>query len=240
MTSVSLREVTLGYAGKAAVGPLTGVFEVGRATAVVGPNGSGKSTLLKGLAGLIRPLGGEILFDGLTRRDVAYLAQEDSADRAFPVLVEDLIALGLLSRRGLFGGFDAADRRRLEDAIERVGLEGAAGRPIAAISGGQFQRAQFARVMVQDARLILLDEPFTMLDARTAADLEDLVGQWTKEGRVVVMVLHDFDLVRRLCPRTLALAGEVVAWGDTEAVLTSETLDRAQAMAEARIARDAA
>jgi zinc/manganese transport system ATP-binding protein len=240
MTGVFLREATLGYSGALAAGPLTGLFEAGRATAVVGPNGSGKSTLLKGLGGLLSPLAGEIGFDGLGRRDIAYLAQEDGADRSFPILVEDLIAFGFLPRRGLFGGLSAADRLRLAEAIARVGLGGVERKPVAALSGGQFQRAQFARVMAQDARLILLDEPFTMLDARTASDLESLVAEWTRENRVVVAVLHDFDLVRRLCPQTLVLAGTAVAWGPTEAVLTVANLDRAQALAEVRAAQEAA
>jgi len=234
MTGVALREVVLDYGGRLAAGPLTGAFAPGRATAVVGPNGSGKSTLLKAIAGLLTPRAGQVVFDGLDRRDVAYLAQEDGADRTFPITVDDLVALGLLSRRGLFGGIGVADQRRLDAAFARVGLEGLERRPISALSGGQFQRALFARVIAQDARLILLDEPFAMLDARTAEDLERLVEQWTGAGRIVVVVLHDFDLVRRLCPQTLILAGEVVAWGPTEAVLSAANLDRAQAIAEAR------
>jgi zinc/manganese transport system ATP-binding protein len=233
MAGVELRDLTLGYAGNAAVGVLDGVFAAGQATAVVGPNGSGKSTLLRGIAGLLTPMSGAIAMDGLTGREIAYMAQDDGVDRAFPISVVDMVALGFHPRIGLFGGLGDDRRRRLDDAITAAGLDGLQDRPIGALSGGQFQRTLFARVIAQDARLILLDEPFAMLDARTTADLTALVGRWVAEGRTIIMVLHDLELVRRLCAQTLVLAGGVVAWGPTEAVLSADHLARAQAMSMA-------
>ncbi len=114
-----------------------------------------------------------------------------------------------------------------------MGLEGLERRPLGAVSGGQLQRALFARVMVQEAELVLLDEPFTGIDARAAEDLAELMAGWPAQGRTVIAVLHDLDLARRLCPQTLVLAREKVAWGPSDQALTSEPLARARRMAEA-------
>lgn len=232
MTAARLHDVTLGYERHPAVHHLAGEFKVGL-TAVVGPNGSGKSTLLKGVAGVLPPLSGKIELDGLKRSEIAYLPQDPGIDRTFPMSIGDLVALGLMGRRGLFGGMGRDDRHKVEHALAAVGLEGFEGRAIGSISGGQLQRALFARVLVQDARLILLDEPFSAIDARTTADLIDLVRRWPGEGRAVVLVLHDLDVVRRLCPSTLLLAREMVAWGPTPEALNPERLLEARRLSEA-------
>jgi len=229
MASVVLENLTLGYAGRPVARRLNGVFAAGQATAVIGPNGAGKSTLLKALAGLIAPMEGALRVGD--RRDIAYLAQDPGIDRSFPIGLEDLVALGLQGRLGLFRGLGPAERRVLEAAIAAVGLSGLEARPIAALSGGQFQRALFARVMAQNTSLILLDEPFAAQDARTIDHLAEVVRRWTAEGRTLILVLHDLDMARALCAETLVLAGEVVAWGPTPEVLTPETLDRAHALA---------
>jgi zinc/manganese transport system ATP-binding protein len=232
MSAVQLHDVTLGYERHPAVHHLQGAFAAGL-TAVVGPNGSGKSTLLKGIAGVLPPLSGRIDLAGLKPSDIAYLPQDTGIDRAFPMTIADLVALGLMGRRGLFGGITKADRHAIDHAMSAVGLEGFEGRAIGAVSGGQLQRALFARVLVQEARLILLDEPFSAIDARTTADLIDLVQRWPGEGRTVVMVFHDLDLVRRTCPTTLLLAREKVAWGPTEEALGPERLLEARRLSEA-------
>jgi zinc/manganese transport system ATP-binding protein len=147
--------------------------------------------------------------------------------------LEDLVGLGLIRSRGLFGAITPADRHRLEHAFAAVGLTGFERRGVDEVSGGQLQRALFARVLLQDARLILLDEPFTALDARTTSDLIELISRWPSEGRIVVMVLHDLDMVRKLCPQALLLAREAVAWGPTEEALNPENLLRARRLSEA-------
>jgi zinc/manganese transport system ATP-binding protein len=232
MSAVRLHDVTLGYERHPAVHHLKGAFDSGL-TAVVGPNGSGKSTLLKGIAGVLPPLSGAIELDGLKRHEIAYLPQDPGIDRAFPMTIGDLVALGLMGRRGLFGGMSKDDLHKVERALSAVGLEGFEDRAVGSISGGQLQRALFARVLVQDARLILLDEPFSSIDARTTADLIALVQRWPGEGRTVLMVLHDLDVVREVCPATLLLAREAVAWGPTEAALKPERLLEARRLSEA-------
>jgi len=141
--------------------------------------------------------------------------------------------MGLWRSSGLFGGIGRADRTRLEAAIAAVGLAGFEGRPIGSLSGGQMQRTLFARLLLQDARVILLDEPFTAIDTKTSADLFLLVQRWHAEARTVLAVLHDHELVRTGFPQTLLLAREPVAWGPTAEVLTADNLLRARRMCEA-------
>jgi zinc/manganese transport system ATP-binding protein len=232
MVELRLEDLALGYGGRRVIAGLGGAFAPACATAVVGPNGAGKSTLLKGLAGALKPLAGRIALTGARAADVAYLPQDLGVDRGFPITVEDMVALGFTRRLGLFGALREGERRALADAIAATGLSGLEGRPIAELSGGQFQRTLFARAIVQDAVVILLDEPFSAQDPRTAADLARIVRRWVAEGRMVVLVLHDLDVVRALCGQALVLAREAIAWGPTAEVLGSATLARAQSLAE--------
>jgi zinc/manganese transport system ATP-binding protein len=223
--------LTLGYDRRPAVHHLEGAIAPGATLAVCGPNGAGKSTLLKALAGLLPPLGGRIERGGA--REVAYLPQLVEVDRSFPINVRDFVAMGAMRRVGLFGRLDAAERARAAEAIARVGLAEMDDRPIDTLSGGQMQRVLFARLLVQDQRVILLDEPFGAIDEATTEDLLGLIAQWRSEGRTVVAVLHELDLVRRAFPETLLLARELIAWGETRATLCKENLARARAMSEA-------
>jgi zinc/manganese transport system ATP-binding protein len=232
MAAVTLADVTLGYNGHPAVHHLDGAFASGSLTAVIGPNGSGKSTLLKGIVGMLSPLGGRILRD-VPATDIAYLPQSAEIDRSFPASVADIVALGLWRRRGAFAGISRRDYADIEAALAAVGLIGFENRPLDTLSGGQMQRALFARVLLQDARLILLDEPFTAIDERTAVDLVHLVERWHGEGRTLIAVLHDAELVERVFPQTLLLAREPVAWGDTAGVMCADNLARARHMIEA-------
>ncbi len=230
---IRLVNLTLGYDRRPAVHHLQGEIAPGNALAVCGPNGAGKSTLLKALAGLLAPLGGRIERGGASARDVAYLPQLVEVDRSFPINVRDFIAMGAMPRIGLFGRLGNAERERTAAAIERVGLFGMEERPIDTLSGGQMQRVLFARLIVQDQQVILLDEPFGAIDEATSEDLLSLVAQWRAEGRTVVAVLHELDLARRAFPQTLLLAREPIAWGATREALSTENLARARAMSEA-------
>jgi zinc/manganese transport system ATP-binding protein len=233
MTAFALRNVTLGYDGHPAVHHLEGRIAKGSLTAIVGPNGSGKSTLLKGLVGFLDPIDGTIERVGFKPQDIAYLPQAASLDASFPAKVSDLVGLGLWRKRGLFSSFLHDDAHDVHHALEAVGLAGFDNRPLDTLSGGQLQRALFARVMLQDARVILLDEPFTAIDQRTVEDLLSLVQRWHGERRTVVAVLHDYDMVRACFPDSVLLAREAVAWGPTRDTLKQENLARARAMHEA-------
>ena len=231
--AVSIDDLTVAYRHRPAVQHLSGTFARGSLTAVVGPNGAGKSSLLAALVGLVRPAAGRVRHADEARGAFAYLPQSADIDRSFPILVEDVVALGHWSRSGSYRGLDATQRRMTSDALAAVGLAGFARRSIAALSAGQFQRVLFARVLVQDARLILLDEPFNAVDARTTADLLAVIRRWHGESRTVIAVLHDLEQVRAHFPDVLLLAREAVAWGPAAEVLTADNLARARQMAEA-------
>jgi zinc/manganese transport system ATP-binding protein len=234
------RDVTLGYDRHPAVHHLSGEVAAGTLLAVVGPNGAGKSTLFRGLVGILRPLSGTVSLSGLKPRDIAYLPQIAEIDRSFPISVFDFIGTGLWRVTGLFGGIGKGAREKIAHAIAAVGLTGFENRGIGTLSGGQMQRMLFARVLLQDAPLIVLDEPFNAIDARTTDDLLALCKRWHREGRTVIAALHDMDLVRAHFPETLLLAREPVAWGATAEVLTAENLTEARRMCEAFDERAAA
>jgi zinc/manganese transport system ATP-binding protein len=141
--------------------------------------------------------------------------------------------MGLWRSAGLFGAIGRKQRHDIEHAISAVGLTGFEERPIGTLSTGQMQRALFARLLLQDARVIVLDEPFNAVDAKTVSDLVALVQRWHGEKRTVIAALHDFDLVRATFPDVLLLAREPVAWGPTREVLTAENLLKARRMCEA-------
>lgn len=224
-----LHDLTLGYDRHPAVHHLNATIAAGSLTAVVGPNGAGKSTLLKGIMGTLPPLTGRIVRD---RARIAYLPQQAEIDSSFPIAVHELVAMGLWARIGPFGRVTATLRDLIDSALAAVGLTGFEQRSIAALSGGQMQRVLFARLLLQDAQVILLDEPFTAIDARTAADLLAIVRRWHGEGRTVVAVLHDMETVRAQFPETMIVARELIAHGPTDLTLTAANLLRARQMCE--------
>ena len=233
MPMIQLDNLTLGYDRHPAVHHLSGEIAAGALVAVVGPNGAGKSTLLKGIAGELRPIGGRIVMPALPAHGLAYMPQRGEIDHSFPVSVFDVVAMGLWHEIGAFGGVSREQRRRVRAALEAVGMAGFESRPIGSLSGGQLQRARFARLMLQDAPLILLDEPFAAIDSRTVDDLVELILGWHDEGRTILTVVHDLEQVRRHFPTALLLSREPVAFGPTAEVLTPERLARARRLSEA-------
>jgi zinc/manganese transport system ATP-binding protein len=229
--AVELRNLTVSYRQHPALHHLSGSFASGSLTAVIGPNGAGKSTLLKTIAGLL-PSQGALQIHTPGQR-LAYLPQLSELDRSFPMCVRDCVLLGGWGQTGAFGGVTPDMLARTIAALRAVGLQGFENRPVGTLSSGQMQRLLFARLLVQDAQLILLDEPFNAVDSKTTAALLELVLQWQREGRTVVAVLHDDAQVRSHFPQTLLLARECIAWGPTAEVLTEGNWQRARAMAEA-------
>jgi zinc/manganese transport system ATP-binding protein len=228
--ALRLVDLTVSYDRHPAVHHVSAEIPAGEMTAIVGPNGAGKSTLLKALLGLAPRIEGRI--ESSARR-IAYLPQQAEIDRSFPITVFDTVLLGRWGRFGGFGAAKSADIHDARQAIAAVGLAGFEQRPIDTLSVGQFQRVLFARLLLQDADLVLLDEPFAAIDAKTVTDLMAVIRRWREEKRTVIAVLHDFDQVRRDFPNSLLLARELVDCGPTEQVLSSDNLLRARAMAEA-------
>jgi zinc/manganese transport system ATP-binding protein len=228
-----LERVTLRRGGRDVVCDLTGTFAPGSLTAVAGPNGAGKSTLMHALCGSLPVASGRIDLGGLDPRTIALLPQEGRLDRSFPISCRDVVALGSTSRVGLFRRIGREQYQAADRALASVGLEGLGSRQIGALSAGQFQRVLFARTAVRDASVILLDEPFSAVDSATEADLMEIVRTWHRQGRTIVAVLHDLDLIRTEFPHTLLLDGGMSNWGATADILTGRAVRQAAPRAAA-------
>lgn len=216
---IALEQAVLGYQGRAVTPPISGSFAKGSMTAVIGANGSGKSTLLKTLLRLQPAVSGRLSFAGDKSPRIAWLPQLAEMDRQFPATVYDVVCMGSWPARGLFSGLRRQQRLRVCHAIERVGLSELRRAPIETLSGGQFQRMLFARLLVQDAPLVLLDEPFTGVDAQTSRFLMALICQMHEAGQTVIAVLHDNALVESHFPQVLLLGPDACHWGAASEVL---------------------
>lgn len=226
---IRFENLTLGYERHPAVHHLSGEVFSGDLLALVGPNGAGKSTLLKGLMGELQPLGGQIHWPG-GRPRVAYLPQRAGLNLDFPLQVSDFVGLGHWPRLGAFAALGYKQRQAVQSALQQVGMQGFEKRSLDSLSGGQLQRVLFARLLLEDARLLLLDEPFAAVDEQTTADLLELIHAWQQEGRTLIAVLHDLRQVQEHFPKTLLLARDALALGPTGAVLTPANLAKARQM----------
>jgi zinc/manganese transport system ATP-binding protein len=227
---IELHDLTLGYDRHPAVHHINAQIAPGSLLALVGPNGAGKSTLIKALAGELRPIRGGV--HGLAHQRIAWLPQHSGLDPSFPTDVRRMVAMGLWHRVGALGRFTAEHRRLCDEALAAVGLTGFESRGLDTLSGGQLQRALFARLILQDAPVVLLDEPFAAVDNRTSTDLLALLHRWQHQGKTVIVVLHDLTQVRAHFPLTLLLARELVAFGPTAEVLSDAHWAQAQRMQE--------
>lgn len=213
---------------RAIIEDLSVTFSPGSLTAIVGPNGGGKSTLLEFMADPIHKKTTGTYHRGLFSRPLTgYLPQKSEARRFFPLSVKDIVSGGLWGELGPFLTMRMEHTQRVREAIQRVGLQGYSYHTMNKLSGGQFQRALFARLAIQNPLLLLMDEPFNGIDEATQADLLVLFQQWHAEEKTIIAVMHDFNLVRRFFPQTLLLARDYHVFGKTEEVLQPCFLEEA-------------
>ena len=229
--SIKIQNLTVSYNFHPAVHHLSATINQGQWLAIVGPNGAGKSTLLNVLAGIITEYEGSI--KGINPNNVAYLPQQTKLDKDFPITVLELISTGLWQEIGFSGGLSDTQIERCMNALEAVGLDGFENRLINTLSGGQLQRSLFARVLMQDQQVILLDEPFNAIDTKTLTDLTLVIKEWQNKNRTIIMVTHDLEYVKDNCPTSMLLAKECIDLGLTKSVLTKENLDNAKKVSEA-------
>ncbi|CFR14257.1 ABC transporter ATP-binding protein [Yersinia frederiksenii] len=219
ITMISLNKAEIGYERSAITAPIDGCFSAGSLTAIIGANGAGKSTLLKTLAGLQPLVAGQIVFTAGPSAQMAYLPQQVEIDKQFPMTVQDVVAMGCWPQSGLLGRVNSASRERIKQALSLVGMQDMARHPVGELSGGQLQRVLFARLWVQQAPLILLDEPFTGIDTQTVQLLLKVIHQLHHEGRTVIAVLHDMSMVAEHFPQALWLTPQGYRWQHSEQVL---------------------
>jgi zinc/manganese transport system ATP-binding protein len=208
-----LESVRIARDGRTVVEAVTGAIPRGSLTAVTGPNGGGKSTLLELLAGRRVADGGAV---HVAAGRIAWLPQRTSLRFDVPVTVFELVCTGSVDA---FEAVGDALRRRAWDVVQRFGLADCWDRPLGSLSGGQLQRALFARLAVCDADTLLLDEPFSAVDAPTAQQLLEVLQAWAAAGRTIVVVLHDPQQIRDWCPQVLLLDRRVLGWGAAASVM---------------------
>jgi len=221
---LKIRNLALGYPELTLFRGLSMDVERGSTLAILGANGSGKSTFVKMLLGLMQPLSGQLDWPDGPPKEIGYLAQMTEFDRRFPLRVRDLVAMGAWKGFGLGGHLHREAQAKVVSAMLAAGVLDIADRSLHTLSGGQLQRALFARVIMQDAPLILLDEPFAAVDQTTEEHLLSLIDRWREEGRAVVLVVHDLSSVLDHCDKALLLGHSEACHGPVEAILTPERL----------------
>lgn len=219
---------------RAALDGVSLVAERASVTAVVGPNGSGKSTLVRTLIGRVAPTAGRVTIDGV---DATTLARADVARRvavvtqreepAFPITVREYVALGRLPHRGTWGRDTAEDRDAVADALSRTGMGALTDRSVHQLSGGEWQRVRFARALAQGGDALVADEPTTFLDVAHEMAVFELMRAVAAEGRAVLMVSHQLNLVARFADRLVLLdRGRVAAAGSVDDVMRAGILEQ--------------
>lgn len=227
-SALEIRGLTVSYRDKQVLSEVDAVFPTGKLSAVVGPNGAGKSTLIRAALGLIPATAGHVriaggsVADGLRR--VAYVPQRESVDWDFPITVAEVVAMGRYRDVGWFRRLRRGDRDEVRQCLERVGMAEYARRQIGQLSGGQQQRVFFARALAQRAEVMVLDEPFAGIDARTRAGLLALLGELRDEGRSIIVVHHDIDEVRAIFDWVLLLNVSTAGCGHPALVLDPEAV----------------
>lgn len=226
--SIQVDNVTVNFRHSPAIHHIDITFNANEMWAILGPNGAGKSTLLKTIMGLIKPDSGKIHWYNLRRSDIAYLPQQSDIDRSHPMSVFELTAMGLWYEIGFFKAINDILKQRIHAVLDLVGMSNFINRPIAQLSNGQFQRVLLARMLVQNAKVLLLDEPFNAVDAATTCALLDIIKAYQHSQQcTVITVLHDYQQVQSYFPLSLLLARKVVAAGNTNEVLTDKYLQQA-------------
>ena len=232
--SLSVEGLSVTYPnGNAALTDVSFRLEPGTICGLVGINGSGKSTLFKSIMGFVKPRSGSILIGGRTvgaalrANVVAYVPQAEEVDWSFPVLVEDVVMMGRYGRMGFLRIPSKDDRRKVDAALDRVGLSDLRHRQIGELSGGQKKRVFLARALAQEGRLILLDEPFTGVDVKTEAAIVALLREMRDEGRVMLVSTHNLGSVPDFCDQVVLLLRSVIAAGPTGETFTQANLRRA-------------
>ncbi|TJZ86197.1 manganese/iron ABC transporter ATP-binding protein [Paracoccus hibiscisoli] len=231
---IEVSDLTVAYRnGHRALAKASFTVPQGSVTALVGVNGAGKSTLFKALMDLLPHASGRVQILGLPVRQalagnmVAYVPQAEEVDWTFPVLVQDVVMMGRYGHMGFLRRPRAADRQAVTNALTRVGLTDMRDRQIGELSGGQKKRVFLARALAQEARVILLDEPFTGVDVQTEQTIITLLRQMRDEGRVMLVSTHDLGSVPEYCDRVVLVKGTVLASGPTETTFTPANLRQA-------------
>ena len=227
---IRIENLSVSYKETLALKDISLVLQGPTITGIIGPNGAGKSTLLKGMLGIIPHEGHTFIEDKEMKKSlkkVAYVEQKIHIDYNFPIKVKECVSLGLYPSIPLFHTLKANHWKKVDEALEIVGLSDYADRQISQLSGGQFQRVLIARCLVQDAEYILLDEPFVGIDSVSEEIIMNTLRDLKKAGKTVLIVHHDLGKVAHYFDQVLLLNKELIAFGPTKETFTQANLKQA-------------
>jgi manganese/iron transport system ATP-binding protein len=234
LPSISARNLTVAYPnGHVALKDISFELASGTICGLVGVNGSGKSTLFKTIMGFVRPTRGEVRISGLPVREalkrncVAYVPQSEDVDWNFPILVEDVVMMGRYGHMGFLRIASQEDHRKVDAALERVGMSAFRHRQIGELSGGQKKRVFLARALAQESQIILLDEPFTGVDVKTEAAIVELLRALRDRGHLILVSTHNLGSVPEFCDQVLLINRALLAAGPTREAFTEANLEKA-------------
>jgi manganese/iron transport system ATP-binding protein len=232
--ALAVRDLTVAYPnGHVALRGVDFALDFGSICGLVGINGSGKSTLFKTIMGFLRSPPGAVRLDGMAARDalranrVSYVPQAEEVDWNFPVLVRDVVMMGRYGHMNWLRIARARDHAMVAEALARVGMQDLADRQIGALSGGQRKRVFLARALAQEARIILLDEPFTGVDVQTEHAIMELMREWRARGHLMLVSTHNLGSVPEFCDQVVLINRQVLAAGPTATTFTQANLERA-------------
>jgi ABC-type Mn2+/Zn2+ transport system ATPase subunit len=220
---ISAHDLTVSYNGEPALEAITVTLNKGERIALIGPNGAGKSTFIKAIMRILRPLSGSIQVKTDLER-IGYVAQNQEIKWDFPATVRDVVLMGCARRIGWLRQPTRAYWQIAEAALEQVGMGDLANQQIGELSGGQRKRAFIARALAQDAELLIMDEPFSGVDASAEADLLDLLDRLNANGLTILLSTHDLDLAFRRFDKVMAVRRHLVAYGTPQDVYTTDAL----------------
>lgn len=218
MSRLQLHDLQLARGGQTVLEHLDGRFQDGAITALIGANGAGKSTLIAAIMGMLAPVAGSVECR-VPRERCAWLPQQLALDLTFPMSVEELIMTGTWPSHGALKGYCAAHYRRGREIMARLGISHLAHRPLGELSGGQRQRALLGRTLMQEAELLLLDEPFANVDIETVDVLMEVLRDMARQGATIIVVIHDMEQLARLADDVLLLTGGHGRWVSPDALL---------------------
>ncbi len=230
LAAIQVQDLLVAYDGKVALSDVDLQLYPGTISALVGPNGGGKSTLFKAIMGFLTPSRGRVLIEGASvqhaqkQNRIAYVPQSEEIDWNFPINVQEVVLMGRYGYMNILRRPSAEDRRIVEDSLERVQMTAFRDRQIGALSGGQRKRVFLARALAQEGTIMLLDEPFTGVDAKTEQAIIDLLLELRRQGGTILVSTHDLASIPRFCDHVVMINGKLIVQGATEQVFTQDNI----------------
>lgn len=228
---LNVKNLTVAYDDTPVFSDVAVQFNAGKITGIIGPNGAGKSTLIKGILDLIKVKKGTVDYDGKSmksvQKQIAYVEQRKDLDLTFPIDVFDLVLTGTYGKLGLFKNPGKAEKQASRDALEQVSLTEFSKRQISNLSGGQLQRVFVARAIVQQADIIILDEPFVGIDLQSETAIMKILKQWRDENKTIIVIHHDLNKVNQYFDDLVILNHGIVDFGKTEEVYNPKNMEKA-------------